>query len=41
MFEERGAGRLLARVDNDVDFEEALASWHEAVVAAIQYTVIV
>ena len=41
MFEERGASRLLARVDNDVDFEEALACWHEAVVAAIQDTVIV
>jgi sulfite reductase (NADPH) flavoprotein alpha-component len=41
MFEECGASRLLARVDNDVDFEEALASWHEAVVAAIQDTVIV
>jgi sulfite reductase alpha subunit-like flavoprotein len=41
MLEEGGASRLLARVDNDVDFEEALASWHEAVVVAIQDTVIV
>jgi sulfite reductase (NADPH) flavoprotein alpha-component len=41
MFEERGASQLLARVDNDVDFEEALASWHEAVVVAIQDSVIV
>jgi hypothetical protein len=36
-----GASRLLARVDNDVDFEEALACWHEAVLVAIQDTVIV
>ena len=41
MFEERGVSRLLARVDNDVDFEEALACWHEAVLVAIQDTVIV
>ena len=41
MFEERGASRLLARVDNDVDFEEALGSWREAVVMAIQDTVTV
>lgn len=41
MFEERGASRLLARVDNDVDFEEALAGWHEAVVVALQDTVTV
>lgn len=41
MLEERGASRLLARVDNDVDFEEALACWHEAVLVAIQDTVIV
>jgi sulfite reductase (NADPH) flavoprotein alpha-component len=41
MLEERGAGRLLVRVDNDVDFEEALASWSEAVTVAIQDTVIV
>ena len=41
MLEERGASRLLARVDNDADFEEALASWHEVVVVAIQDTVIV
>jgi len=41
MFEERGASRLLACVDNDVDFEEALACWHEAVAGPIQDTVIV
>ena len=41
MFEEGGASRLLARVDNDVDFEEALGSWREAVVMAIQDTVTV
>ena len=41
MFEERGASRLLARVDNDVDFEEALGSWREAVVMAIQDAVTV
>ena len=41
MLEERGASRLLARVDNDVDFEEALACWPEAVAVAIQDTVIV
>jgi hypothetical protein len=41
MFEERGASRLLARIDNDVDFEEALAGWHEAVVVALQDTVTV
>ena len=40
IFEERGASRLLACVDNDVDFEEALACWHEAVAGAIQDTVI-
>ena len=41
MFEERGASRLLPRVDNDVDFEEALGSWREAVVMAIQDAVTV
>jgi sulfite reductase (NADPH) flavoprotein alpha-component len=42
MFEERGASRLLARVDNNhVDFEEALGSWREAVVMAIQDAVTV
>jgi sulfite reductase (NADPH) flavoprotein alpha-component len=41
MLEERGASRLLARVDNDVDFEEALACWPEAVAVVIQDTVIV
>jgi sulfite reductase (NADPH) flavoprotein alpha-component len=40
MFEERGGRRLLALVDNDVDFEEALACWHEAIVLAIQDMVI-
>jgi sulfite reductase (NADPH) flavoprotein alpha-component len=41
MFEEPGASRLLTRVDNDVDFEEALACWHEAVAVVIQDAVIV
>jgi sulfite reductase (NADPH) flavoprotein alpha-component len=36
MLEERGATRLLERVDNDVDFEEALGSWREAVVSILQ-----
>jgi sulfite reductase (NADPH) flavoprotein alpha-component len=36
MFEERGATRLLERVDNDVDFEEALDQWREAVGTALQ-----
>lgn len=36
MLEERGATRLLERVDNDVDFEEALGSWREAVVSVLQ-----
>ncbi len=39
MLEERGATRLLERVDNDVDFEEALEKWREAVVAVLQDTV--
>jgi sulfite reductase (NADPH) flavoprotein alpha-component len=39
MLEERGAIRLLERVDNDVDFEEALEKWREAVVAVLQDTV--
>lgn len=39
MFEEHGATRLLDRVDNDVDFEDALAKFHEALVAILQDTV--
>jgi hypothetical protein len=30
MFEQCGATRLLDRVDNDIDFEDALAKWHDA-----------
>jgi sulfite reductase (NADPH) flavoprotein alpha-component len=41
MFAERGASRLLACVDNDVDFEESLAGWQEAVAGALQDTVVV
>jgi sulfite reductase (NADPH) flavoprotein alpha-component len=41
MLEERGAKRLLERVDNDVDFEEALDSWRESVVSVLQDTVVV
>jgi sulfite reductase (NADPH) flavoprotein alpha-component len=36
MFEERGASRLLERIDSDVDFGEALAGWHESIAGAIQ-----
>ena len=39
MLEERGATRLLDRVDNDIDFEDALADWHDALVAILQNTV--
>ena len=39
MREERGATRLLDRVDNDIDFEDALAKWHDALVAILQDTV--
>ena len=39
MLEERGGTRLLERIDNDIDFEEALDQWRDAVVAAIQETV--
>lgn len=39
MLEERGATRLLDRVDNDIDFENALAEWHHALVAILQDTV--
>ena len=35
MLKERGAARLLERVDNDVDFQEALENWREAVVSAL------
>ena len=40
MLEERGAMRLVERIDNDIDFEEALDSWREAVVVALQDSVI-
>lgn len=36
MFEERGARRLLERVDNDVDFLEALDKWCVDIVPAVQ-----
>jgi sulfite reductase (NADPH) flavoprotein alpha-component len=36
MFEERGARRLLERVDNDVDFMEALEKWCADIVPAVQ-----
>ncbi len=39
MLEERGGTRLLERIENDIDFEEALDQWRDAVVAAIQDTV--
>jgi sulfite reductase (NADPH) flavoprotein alpha-component len=39
MLEERGAMRLLERVDNDVDFEDALGQWREAIVSVLQETV--
>jgi sulfite reductase (NADPH) flavoprotein alpha-component len=41
MLEERGARRLLDRVDNDIDFEEALEKWQEALVAILPDTVAV
>jgi sulfite reductase (NADPH) flavoprotein alpha-component len=39
MFEERGATRLLDRVDNDIDFEIALEKWHEDLGAILPDTV--
>lgn len=36
MLEERGARRLLDRVDNDVDFTEALEKWCADLVPAVQ-----
>jgi sulfite reductase (NADPH) flavoprotein alpha-component len=39
MLEERGASRLVDRIDNDVDFEDGLSKWHDALVAALQVTV--
>jgi sulfite reductase (NADPH) flavoprotein alpha-component len=36
MFEERGARRLLERVDNDVDFIDALEKWCADIVPAVQ-----
>jgi hypothetical protein len=39
MLEERGAMRLLERVDNDIDFEDVLGQWREAVVSVLQDTV--
>jgi sulfite reductase (NADPH) flavoprotein alpha-component len=39
MLEERAAMRLLERVHNDVDFEDALGQWRDAVVSVLQETV--
>lgn len=36
MFEARGAQRLLDRVDNDIDFDDAFSSWCEAIVGVFQ-----
>lgn len=36
MFGERGATRLLDRVDNDVDYHEALEKWCADIVSALQ-----
>jgi sulfite reductase (NADPH) flavoprotein alpha-component len=35
-FEKHGAERLLERVDNDVDFEDALQNWHRDVLVVLQ-----
>lgn len=35
MFAERGATRLLERVDNDVDYHEALEKWHASIVTVL------
>ena len=40
MLEERGATRLLDRVDNDIDLEGALAEWHDALFAILQDIVV-
>jgi sulfite reductase (NADPH) flavoprotein alpha-component len=40
MLEERGATRLLERIDNDIDFEEALDQWRGAIVAALRDAVV-
>jgi sulfite reductase alpha subunit-like flavoprotein len=39
VFAEKGATRLLNRVDNDVDFYDALETWQEALLSALQDTV--
>ena len=39
MFEEQGATRLIDRVDNDVDFQDALERWQETLLAMLQDTV--
>ncbi len=38
-FAEKGATRLLNRVDNDVDFYDALETWQDALLSALQDTV--
>lgn len=35
MFAERGAARILERVDNDVDYHEALEKWCENIVSVL------
>jgi sulfite reductase (NADPH) flavoprotein alpha-component len=35
-FEKHVAERLLERVDNDVDFEDALQNWHRDVLVVLQ-----
>ena len=39
MFGEQGATRLIDRVDNDVDFQDALERWQETLLAMLQDTV--
>ncbi len=39
MFGEQGATRLIDRVDNDVDFQDALEKWQKTLLAMLQDTV--
>jgi sulfite reductase (NADPH) flavoprotein alpha-component len=39
MFGEHGATRLIDRVDNDVDFQDALEKWQETLLTMLQDTV--
>jgi hypothetical protein len=36
MFEEHAATRLIDRVDNDIDFQDALEKWQETLLSALQ-----